>query len=223
MAEQEIYGRKVVEVDELVRRVRIVLDENKTSDALLSNEDIETLSINELIRENLPRAARCVEESAPLYLLDSGIAFGSTIGWFGQTGIGAGVISLPDDFLRLIAFKMSDWDYAVTEAIQENSVEYQMQQSKYAGIRGNTQKPVVAIVQRPTGLSLEFYSCKAGNNVTLSRARYIPVPKIVNGGIGLSEKLIDAIVYYTGYLVAIIIGEVEQAKVLFSVSQDLMK
>lgn len=222
MPEQNIYGRKVVEVDELIRKVRVVIDENKTSEGLLSTEDIETLSINDLIREKLPRAARIIEEKAPHNLLDSGLAFGSTIGWLGEVGIGAGVISLPDDFLRLVSFKMSDWDYAVTEPISEDSVEYQMQHSKYAGIRGNPQKPVVAIVQRPTGLSLEFYSCRAGSNVTLSRARYIPIPQIVNGGMGLSEKLIDAVVYYTGYLVALSIGEGELAKALMAVSEELM-
>lgn len=96
-----VYKIEVVEQD-----VRIAIDENKTSEQLISDEDIDTLSLNEVIRSKIEEAVRRVETSAPVYLLEEGHEFGEAVYWEDN---GSGWVLLPDDFMRLIAFRMSDW------------------------------------------------------------------------------------------------------------------
>lgn len=212
----------VYDVSDLMRDVRVALDMNNSSEQLVLTGDVDTLTLDEVIKEKLPLAARIVESEAPHHLLDNGKAFADTIGWRGEIGKGSGIVKLPDDFLRLVSFQMSDWSYPVTVAITEESPLYAQQHSRYAGLRGTPQKPIVAITQHPTGLHLEFFSCKVGESVTLNRARYIAMPKINNGSIELCEKLRDAIVHYTAYMVALTVGEPERAKLLLDMSSTLM-
>jgi hypothetical protein len=210
-------------VSSLVREIRIALDENMTSGTLSALGDIDTLSLSEIIESKIEDAARIVETNAPLYMLDGGQTFLSTacVTWESAHGYGMGSIVLPDDFMRLISFQMSDWDYPVAVAITEDSPLYIQQRSRFAGIRGCPQRPVVAIVSHPSGQMLEFYSCTGGSSVEVKRARYLPIPHIQNGKIDLCEKLERAVVYYAAYLVALAIGS-ESAAALKSVSDTLI-
>lgn len=211
------------EISALKREIRITIDQNATSAQLANLGDIDTLSLEEIIESKIAEAARSVEQNAPLFLLDSGKAFADSIGWNSEIGIGGGYIHLPDDFMRLISFQMSDWSRPVTTAISEDDPQYELQSSRYPGIRGCPQNPIVAITQQPVGLVLEFYSCTAGEHVYVKRARYIPFPKIVNGSIELCEKLKPAIVYYAAYLTALSIGDSDLATSMVTISKELMK
>ena len=181
-------------VSDIVQEAKVALDENVDSTALSGLGDIDTLTMEEIVE---------------------------SIGWDGQPGYGAGYIHLPDDFMRLVCFQMSDWDYALTMAITEDSPQYQMQRSRFGGVRGNPQKPVVAITSQPIGLVLEFFSCYSGEDAYVKKARYIPVPRVRNGKIELCEKLKPAIVYYTAYLSALSMGEGDAAAALLSTAREL--
>ena len=208
-------------VSDIVREAKVALDENVDSTPLSGLGDIDTLTMEEIVESKVVAAARIIETNAPAHLLDSGRAFGESIGWDGQPGYGAGYIHLPDDFLRLVCFQMSDWDYAVTAAITEDSPLYQMQRSRFAGVRGNPQKPVVAITSQPIGLVLEFFSCYSGENAFIKKARYIPIPRIRNHKIDLCEKLKPAIVYYTAYLAALSLGNGDAAAAMLATAREL--
>lgn len=213
-------------VTDLVGEIRIALDQNMNSEALTELNDIDTLSLDELIKSKVEDAARMVVMLAPAVLLGSGKAFGDTIGWDMQAGYGSGHIVLPDDFLRLIVFQMSDWSMPVTVAIDETSPLYSRQKSRYAGVRGNPQRPVVAIVQQPIGNVLEFYSCEQGEHVYIKMARYAPIPKRYTLDeeevIDLPEKLVRPVVYYAAYLVAVAQQQTEQAKGFMAVCEGLL-
>jgi hypothetical protein len=211
------------DISELKREIRIALDQNTSSEPLAALGDIDTLSLDDIIESKIADAARIVESTAPAHLLDSGEAFGNSIGWDSEPGYGSGHIHMPDDFLRLVCFQMSDWSYAVTVAISEDSELYAMQRSRYPGIRGCPESPVVAITSQPIGLVLEFYSCTAGPNVYVRRARYIPIPHIVGNGIELCEKLKPSIVYYAAYLVALSTGNSYLATSMLNISNELQK
>lgn len=208
-------------VSDIVQEAKVALDENVDSSALSGLGDVDTLKLDEIIESKVVDAAMVIEQNAPAYLLDSGKAFGESIGWDGQPGYGAGYIHLPDDFMRLVCFQMSDWDYAVTVALAEDSPLYQMQRSRFAGVRGNPQKPVVAITSQPIGLVLEFFSCYSGENAFIKKARYIPIPRIKNGKIELCEKLRRAVVYYTAYLVALSLGNGDAAAAMLATAREL--
>ena len=178
------------------------------------------MSIDALIESKIEDAARAVTVNAPRHLLDSGKGFSTAVAWSSSKTKHWGFTSLPEDFLRLVTFQMSDWSYPVVEAITETDPIYKQQNSRFAGIGGNPQRPVVAIVQHPIGLILEFYSCTS-NDVAVKLARYIPIPRIENERIGISEKLVKAVIYYCAYLTLVSLSEVELAKVMHTIYKDL--
>ena len=48
----------VYKIEVVERDVRIAIDENKTSEQLISDEDIDTLSLNDIIRSKIVEAVR---------------------------------------------------------------------------------------------------------------------------------------------------------------------
>lgn len=210
-------------IDEIKKQVRIVLDQNKVSEQILNAGDIETLSLDEIIENQIPIAARTVETIAPLYLVGTGKQFGDNIHWNSSKGVGDGFIRLPEDFMRLIVFQMTDWAKAVTTAITPEDPSYSMQKSKFIGLRGNPQRPVAAIVNMPTGQMLEFYSCAGGPDVGIAQSRYLPFPKIIDKKIELCEKLLPAIIYYAAYLISLITANSTAAEALLQTSKTLMQ
>ncbi|MBQ8051638.1 MAG: hypothetical protein IJ197_08730 [Bacteroidaceae bacterium] len=213
-------------VADIVREINIALDKNMSSEALSNLGDVDTLTLDEIIASKIEDAARTVTLNAPYTLLDGGKAFGDVVGWDMQAGYGPGRIVLPDDFLRLLVFQMSDWSRPVTEPITEDDARYALQRSRFPGVRGCPQSPVVALAKQPVGLVLEFYSCTQGENVYVKMARYVPIPKkfIYEGEarIDLCEKLLRPIIYYAAYLVAISIDNATQAVSLRRQSYELM-
>ena len=206
---------KEYQVSELVSEVRVAIDSNRNSDQLAGIGDMDTLALDEIIRSKIAEAARVVVLNAPSYLLDGGDSLEATVAWNGTSGR----MVLPADFLRLVVFKMSDWSRAVTVPISENDPLYAQQSSRWAGVKGNPQKPVVAIVPDADGLVLEFYT----SNGEVEKASYIAVPKVTDGKIMLCEKLHDTTVYYAAYLTAISTGETGLAEALIGVVNELNK
>lgn len=203
-----------------MRDVRIAIDQNMTNEQLMATEDIETLSLDDIIRSKIVEAVRRVETLAPVYFLEEGHTFGDAVYW-GE--LESGWVLLPDDFMRLIAFRMSDWERTVYTAISVDDVRYAKQSSRYKGIRGNVERPVCAIVNRPEGKALEFYSCKS-NTAYPSIALYLPYPKIdENGGVDICERCYTAVVYMTASLVVSVYGESERATLLTELSKSILQ
>lgn len=208
-------------VNDIVEQARVAIDRNNNSQPLAALGDVDTLTLDQIIESKVADAARLVESEAVHHLLDNGKAFGSSVIWESQPGYGAGKINLPNDFLRLVTFRMSDWYRAVTEPITEDSPIYAMQSSRYAGVRGNPERPVVAIVHDASKQVLEFYSCQAGPGVQVAKARYIPLPKIENGHIELCPKLVRAVVYRAASMTAAAVGNNDLAALLLATSNEL--
>lgn len=186
--------------------VRTVMDEN-VSDQLNLNVNTDTLSVTTLIDNNIPIAVRIVDILAPLQMIGAGESVSSpSVTWGGDidySGNRPGEISLPANYLRLVNFKMSDWDYGVSIPISNADPLYKAQWSKYGGVRGNPAKPVVAITANN---KLQFfsshYSATASERASVEDMRILTVPAVTNNQIEIPPLLKDAAIYYTGYLVA---------------------
>ena len=191
---------------------------------MFSDGDTDTLTLNEIIFAKLTDAVRLVELEAPAIMLESGHDIcenGYKNVFIGKDG--KGYIILPQDFLRLVAFRMSDWKRTVFEAITEHDPEYAKQSSKWKGICGNTEKPVVAIVRRAEGKVLEFYSCDS-TAVSVQQATYVPIPKIdENGGIDVSEECYRASVYRAAALVLASLGDANLATSMLEISKSFLQ
>ena len=210
-------------VADIVKEARIVLDRNMNSSALAALGDVDTLTLDEIIKSKVVDSVRTVELEAPLFRLGPGIPFGESIAWDTQEGIGSGYVLLPPDFLRLIAFQMTDWRQPVYEAIPTDGPQYRMQHSMFPGIKGNPDRPVVALVAKPTGMALEFYSCSGGQGTAIAIASYMPEPRIIEEKIQIPHQLKEAAVYHAAYLTAVTMEETEQAERLLAIRNSLMQ
>lgn len=217
-----------ISVSQLVQDVRVILDENADSSVLAEIGDVDTLSLDALIESKVEEGARMVLLRAPLSLLsgsDMASLNSDGIVWAsGTVGVGSGYIPLPDDFLRLLSFKMSDWSHAVVECISEFDPRYALQHSRYDGIKGNPQCPVVALVSRSDGACLEFFSCADGSDVTMERGVYLRVPEITieseEKKIVLPDRLLRPVQYYVAYIVSLVISPTLSSAFL-SLSEEL--
>ena len=199
--------------------VRICIDENMQSDALIESGDIDTLSLDEIIKSKILEAVQRVHRDAPNYLLEGGHNFGDAVYW---RELESGWVLLPKDFLRLVVFEMDDWEQAVYQAISTDDPEYEKQRSRFKGIRGTAQRPVCAIAIRPEGRVLEFYSCKS-KNAQVSRAMYIPYPKIdEDGGVDISERCYNAVIYTAAGLTLLTYGETEKGNSVSELAQTFL-
>lgn len=226
------------EIDSLKTEIRIALDENMSSVRLTELGDIDTLSLDDLIKSKIADAARIVEQSAPREMLEQGtelqiyrVVPGEEDSEYLVKNITEGTISygridLPDDFLRFLSLTIQKRPIPATEAISEQDPMFIRQFSKYPGIRGNPLKPVVAIIRSKQGGSpiLAVFPHDGTDNRVTS-ITYLPIPSITtinsNEVIDISKKLKPAVVYYAGYLVALSIQQKELAAYMQSVAKDL--
>lgn len=210
---------KVYQLSKIEQDVRIALDRNQISDALVDLNDIDTLSLEEIIDSKVCEAIKRVHGDAPVYLLDGGYNFGSSIHWEEKE---CGWTLLPDNFMRFVIFEMSDWKRPVFYPITAEDPEYNLQTSRYKGIRGTTQKPVCVISIRPEGRVLEFYSCKS-QSATVTKAIYLPYPKIdENNGVEICEKCYDAVVYTIASLVLTTLGENDKTNIFNDLAKSVL-
>lgn len=210
----------VYKILHIARDVRVAIDQNMTSEQLIATGDIDTLSLEDIIRSKIVEAVRRVESMAPARFLEEGHTFGDAVYWGAHE---SGWVLLPDDFMRLIAFRMSDWERTVYAAISVDNPLYGKQSSRFKGIRGNVQKPVCAIVNRPEGKALEFYSCKS-EEAYVSCASYVPYPCIdESDGIDISEQCYMAVVYTVAALVLSTCGEKDKASSFFELANSIFQ
>lgn len=209
----------VYKIKWIARDVRVAIDENKTSEQLIADEDVDTLALDDIILSKIVEAVRRVVTNAPTHLLDGGLPFGDAVFWRDKC---SGWTLLPDDFMRLLIFKMSDWERPVYEPITAADPQYQLQFSRYKGIRGNPQKPVVAIVSRAEGRALELFSCKS-TSATVEQAVYLPLPKVdCDGGIEIPERCYRSVVYEAASLVLATIGQSDLSSTMSELSKQLL-
>ena len=210
----------IYQLDKIMQDVRICIDQNMESDALIESGDIDTLALDEIIKSKILEAIQRVHRDAPNYLLEGGHNFGDAVYW---RELESGWVLLPKDFLRLVVFEMDDWEQAVYQAISTDDPEYEKQRSRFKGIRGTAQRPVCAIAIRPEGRVLEFYSCKS-EDAQVSRAMYIPYPKIdEDGGVDISERCYNAVIYTAAGLTLLTCGEVEKGNAVSELAQTFLK
>lgn len=219
-------------VTELIGEVKVCMDRNAQDTRLVDVGDVDTLQQKDIIRSKLVDAATLVESNAPLSML-------SGKGW------GAGVLSglecvkvdnsyvyrikLPSDTLRLIRIKLKSWSRAA-RIVDENDEEALFQTSHIRGVMGAPERPVAVVQQGADGeLEVMLYSSEVGGSTEkdydpIETGTYLPLPKIENEGqetISLPEKLKSAVVYMTGYLACMTLGDTETASALLSVAQGL--
>ena len=204
----------------IITDVKRSIDENESASSILSG-DIDQLQMDALIRSKIVDAVRYIHQAAPISMVEG--MSPSPLPTPGQvTGgqDGACTVALPDDFMRLIIFQMSDWKRPVVEPISDTSPLYTMQGSDYIGIRGGVKKPVAVLTTSGGGKKmLEAYS----SNGTVSKLVYIPIPSISgispNETVSICTQLYQPVIYHCAGLVAMTYKD-ELAKDLFEIAKS---
>ena len=69
---------------DVMRDVRVCLDQNMTSEQLLYTDDVNTLALDDIVRSKILEAVVRVHTSAPTHMLEEGHNFGDSIFWGDQ-------------------------------------------------------------------------------------------------------------------------------------------
>jgi len=127
------------------------------------------LYINGLLDE----AAKNVLQTAPKQLCPVKQSLESAVA--NATDNKIGFVKCPDDYLRLFAFRMTEWKRQVEDPITTNDPFYLEQGNKYT--RGGIAKPVVVVNRRiivdAVVKVLEYYSVNSSH--AINRFLYIPI------------------------------------------------
>lgn len=129
---------------------------DSTNGPILSGGDnlSELKPVYDYVDEQLPIAANEVLLSAPIHKLSANKKEGAELSTSNSNGVCT--IILPDDFLRLVMVKLTEWNIPVSIPISVDHPLYRYQYNKYT--RGHQDKPVVAYVDKADAKILECYS-----------------------------------------------------------------
>ncbi len=217
----------VFKVRDIVRDVKVAIDQNAESGELAVLRDPETLELDELIGSKVEEAAGMVMAVAPVHVLDTALSDFSTEDLFWNAEVSPGAtrsarVVLPDDFLRLVRFRMSDWERPVTEVITPEDPVYARQFSRFGGLRGCPQKPVCAVSRQSSGIVMEIFSCR-DDRAEVADALYVRIPRVDrDGGIDIPERCYRAMVYQTAALTLSSLGDGNLASVMGETSKQMM-
>lgn len=206
----------IVQRDKLTADVRRAIDMNSHDERMLVPPDTDTQDMDSIIAAKALEAARQVLSAAPLRLLEGGHHIHPSIEWRGG---GRGRFLLPEDFLRLLSFKMDDWAYAVSAPVPQESPAYALLNGPYPGLSGVPERPAVALVRGAEGLWLEFYSCRADGDA-VSRCVYVPEPHWdIDGGLDVPRGVYQAVVLTTAALTCLAYSEGDKGKMLMELAK----
>lgn len=203
----------IYKTEEITEMVRVLLDHAKESGTLFALDDADALGIETIIRSKIEPGTRIVLTLAPAEQIDTAVPLHGSLSWRGEPGIGMGLLRLPDDYLRLLSVKLSDWQRPA-RIISETDPEYAWQSSRYLGVKGNPDRPVAALVRYPEGLCVECYSSIGGEEVTLERGLYVREPEIVGDCIDLPFRLVGSIIRMIASMACLTLGDATTASLM---------
>ncbi len=134
--------------------------------------DNSSNALNFPLDDFLDEAALRVVRAVPLHALGSGKDLAGAVA--SPTGDGSGRVALPEDFIRLIIFRMKGWRRPVTMPIRPADPSYRKQFNRIT--RGGTAKPVVALIEGDT--ALEYFSLPEGSEHRIALAHYFGFSKV---------------------------------------------
>ena len=127
---------------------------------------------------------------------------------------GSGYVVLPEGFLRLLEFRMAEWERSVTEAAEPGSVVAQMQGNRY--LRGGVCKPVCVYGKRDGEAVLEYYTVKKRHEVD----RFVYVKESLAENVPV--ELQDVLTWWCASRVLQIFGNVNGAQLAYERGKSLL-
>ena len=198
----------------LVNRVKTLIDEISSSDSLIVDVGVEDNNpLDRMIESLLDESAHELLMKAPFYRLDiTSYDADPVADEYDKT---TGYISLPDDFLRLVYFRMSDWLRPVTELAMKGDAVSVRQYNKH--IRGGVARPVGVLSKTAEGMIVEYYSTNAKEHQV---ADFQYVKRVCAEQI--PSQLTDAMCWICAGRTLAVMGRADMANTAYGNAQSLM-
>lgn len=212
--------------DEVIARVRTILDYNKTSSELDGLDVMGGLDLNTIIKDCIPGALQQLVMVAPIEMLEV-----KAENYSGATEIinGMPVLKplslpyscvLPDDFLRFVAINTLDWLIPVTTLTEAGSKEHQKQYGEFSGLKATTMNPIAVMVPNDDyRMSIIVYGGDKTPGVTL---HYIGMPEVYGDEIEIRTQLQEPLCYIVASLVCEVLKDTNKSQMLMQTAQSLM-
>lgn len=129
-----------------------------------------------------------------------------------------GFITLPENYLKLVRFRMHSWKRPVTEPIYPSSPEYVLQSNKY--LRGTPDRPIAAIRYSPDYETqvCEYYSVyENDHSVTEAHCIVKTTPQ------ELQENLTDPFAWFVASTAAAVQGAEKAAQYAMGKVQEFLQ
>lgn len=164
------------DVEQLISDVYALLGESIARDCIPEESPYPDLGLR--VRLLAPGILADLIKETPVHLLSG---FKKISGVKRIDDNGRVILPIPDDFLKLISLKMSDWTYSVNVITAPSASKAIFQHCSWKGIRGSPSRPVVTSGVDTDGTpSLFLYS--SSKDATLESADYLPIPAITPEG-----------------------------------------
>lgn len=225
-----------MEIAALVNKVKTKIDEISTSDTPLQSITMaDEKPIDTIIKSLLDESALEILLKAPFYRLSitDATSAASTITATAdkittttkdESGkettssiqLPTGTIKVPDNFLRLVSFRMSDWQRSVTELATKGDAVSRRQSNK--NLRGGISRPIGVLTKNSSSIIIEYYSTYESTH-KISEFLYIArttADKIAD------SQMIEAMTWICAGRALSIMGDAEAAKNAYDNAQSLM-
>lgn len=201
----------------LVNKVKTKIDEISTLDTPLQQITIaDEKPIDTIIESLLDECALEILLKAPFHRLPITSGTSSVSADKDTVDTTTGTISVPEDFLRLVSFRMDDWQRSVTTLAIKGDAIARRQSNKY--IRGGKARPIGVLSKTDKGLKIEYYSTFSTTH-TISEFYYIAKASAEEI---TDNQMIEAMTWICAGRVLSIIGNADDAKNAYDNAQSLM-
>lgn len=204
-------------VEELIKKVRITMDENSSSSRLAEIKDIDSLQLDDLIRESIVAGVKYVHSNADVTELTDDVTEDASTSSVEEEIIGSEkyiqYIKCPADFHVLSSIKMSKWKKPVRILSVLNNVNEDMELCPYYGIGSDKESPAVYLTERNGNRVFMACSCDEEGS-TLDTFRYLPLPSIKEGNIQIIKGREDDSAYAIAYNVFMSLGDANMASAM---------
>lgn len=192
-----------ISVEEITERVCELLDENRE----ILDQRVEYadpgMALAPLVERLLPEASRIVLSTLPLASIDECLHLGGKVQTFSCQDYS--YLTLPDDFLRLVYLRMSDWNDGIMSLLVYGEPSQRLRLRRMGGRRFGRVRPAAAVRCRGDLKELVVYGSSPGAEcVALD---YVPVPRIKENAIDLPPRALHEVCVRISEMVGDILGD----------------
>lgn len=214
--------------DAIIRRVRTILDYNSTSDEIDGLGGIGTLDLDIIIKESIEPAAMQLMQIVPIELATI------TCKRIDEVGDYPYAMPLPQDYLRFVSCRMSNWHAPIVHLTEMGSKEHIKQYGEFEALKATNNKPVAVLESKGNGRMV--LSMFGGECHTWAECHYIGIPQIeektetIEGSedvkteihITITNNLCEPLCYIVATIVCEVLKDTQKSKVMMETAQGLL-